>query len=65
MQKIMVKSCSLLLSVKNPLSTFLNYIFKIYFQENTDLTNNFSENRKRIDQCFRFLKSFEILDPKL
>ena len=42
----------------------MNYIFKIYFQENTDLVNNFSENRKRIDEFFSFLKSFEILDPK-
>ena len=40
--------------------------FKIYFQENTDITKNFSENRKRINQMIiKKKKSFEILDPKL
>ena len=35
------------------------------FEENRDIKNDFSENRKRIDLLFRFLSPFEILDPKL
>ena len=33
-------------------------------EENRDVMDNFGENRKRIDIFFRFLSSFEVLDPK-
>ena len=50
MQNIMVKSCcSLLLSLKRPLPTFLNVAPKKIFEENRDVWDNFGENRKRID----------------
>ena len=62
----MVKSClSLLRSLKRPLSTFFELILKKFFEENHDIKNVFSENRKRIDPFFRFLSSFEVLDLKL
>ena len=63
MQKIMVKKL-LFVTLKCALYRyFLNFTLK-KFEENRDVKNDFSKNRKRIDHFFRFLPSFEDPDPK-